>query len=82
VVWWVDPPRQTPHADRVYEAFLTPNERDMLTVIHRATGARTHWRIPLDFKLARWPDGDAAPAAPAVPTQLTLEVAFKRRKLA
>jgi hypothetical protein len=79
---YVDAMLQTPHADRVYEAFLTPNERDMLTVIHRASGARTHWRIPSDFKLARWPDGDAAPAAPAVPTQLTLEGAFKRRKVA
>lgn len=79
---YVDAMLQTPHAGRVYEAFLTPNERDMLTVIHRASGARTHWRIPSDFKLARWPDGDAAPAAPTVPTQLTLEGAFKRRKLA
>jgi hypothetical protein len=79
---YVDAMLQTPHADRIYEAFLTPNERDMLTVIHRASGARTHWRIPSDFTLARWPEGDAAPAAPAVPTQLTLEGAFKRRKLA
>jgi hypothetical protein len=79
---YVDAMLQTPHADRVYEAFLTPNERDMLTVIHRASGARTHWRIPSDFKLARWPDADAAPTAPAVPTQLTIEGAFKRRKVA
>ena len=79
---YVDAMLQTPHADRVYEAFLTPNERDMLTVIHRASGVRTHWSIPSDFTLARWPDGDAAPAAPAVPTQLTLEGAFKRRKVA
>jgi hypothetical protein len=78
---YVDAMLQTPHAARAYEAFLTPNERDMLTVIHCASGARTHWRIPSDFTLARWPDGDAAPSAPAVPTQLTIEGAFKRRKI-
>ncbi len=54
----------------------------MLTVIHRVSGARTHWRVPTDFTLAQWPDGDAAPAAPVVPTQLTIAAAFKRRKLA
>ena len=78
---YVDAMLQTPHAERVYEAFLTPDERDMLTVIHRASGARTHWRIPSEFTLARWPDVDAAPAAPTAPTQLTLEAAFKRRKV-
>ena len=78
---YVEAMLQTQHAERVYEAFLTPNERDMLTVIHRASGTRAHWRIPSDFTLARWPDGDAAPAAPTAPTQLTLEAAFKRRKV-
>jgi hypothetical protein len=77
---YVDAMLQTPHAERVYEAFLTPNERDILTVIHRASGARTHWRIPLDFKLARWSETNPS-TAPAVPTQQTIVRAFQRRKL-
>ena len=66
-----------PHADKVYEAFLTPNEQFMLTVIRRITGERTNWRIPSDFTLSRWPEE----AASAVSTQQTIAAAFKRRRV-
>jgi hypothetical protein len=79
---YVDLMLQTAHATRVYEAFITPNERGLLTMIHRDSGARTLWCIPTDFTIERWPDKDnAAPATSAVPKQQTLESAFKRQKI-
>jgi hypothetical protein len=64
------------HADSVYEMFLC--EPGLVTSIHRATGARTYWKVPETLSLAALPDG--LELAPGAPRQLTVEQAFKRHK--
>ena len=72
----VDDMLKTRFADRIHEAFLESNERGLLTVIHRASGTRSLWRIPTptEFSLARWPsDPDKLPMRMAEKTQSTLD---------
>ena len=67
---------ETERASSVYEAFLC--EPGLVTLIHRATGKRTHWEVPETLSLAALPEG--VKLLPGAPRQLTMQQAFKRHK--
>jgi len=67
---------ETERASSIYEAFLC--EPGLVTLIHRATGERTHWKVPETLSLAALPEG--VRLAAGAPRQLTMQQAFKRHK--